>query len=165
MTEQPIVLGFHPVRGWREASRLRRQLVAVFPLVVLTLVLVPRVAPETGLDGLVAVLPGWPSCYAVARVLRPHVGYSEERITRHAMAALATPLGAVLVLAIATGNDTAAAGLWPVPVLGLLVTVPWGIGAALTRALRRPVGQWSKPGTADRSGCCGKVVSRSASSA
>ena len=133
---QPIVLELHPVRGWRDAGPTQRLLVLSLPLVLLSFVLLPG-----GVDGLAAFFPGWPACYATARVLRPHVGRSEERLARHALAALSTSTGLLVLLGIACDTDSAALGVYPLPLLGLVITLPWGLVAACVRAARVPVGQ------------------------
>lgn len=134
---QPVVLELHPVRGWRAAGREQRLLVLSLPLVVLCFVATPG-----GLDGLVAVFPGWPACYAAARVLRPHVGQCAERVVRHSLAALSTSTGTLVLLGIAFDTDSPALWLlWWVPTLGLLITLPWALVAACVRAAQVPVAQ------------------------
>lgn len=131
---QPIVLELHPVQGWRDAPVLQRWLVLALPLVLLVYATVPG-----GVDGVVSFVVGWPSCYATARVLRPHVGFSVERVLRHGIAALSTSLALLLLVGVLANTDSVALGLWPLPTLGLVLTVPWGLGAACVRAASRPV--------------------------
>ena len=131
---QPIVLELHPVQGWHDAGRVQRALVLALPLVLLGFVLLPN-----GVDGVLGFVPGWPSCYATARVLRPHVGESVERVLRHGLAALSTSLGLLVILGIAFDTDSTALGLWPLPTLGLFLTLPWGLSAAIVRAASHPV--------------------------
>lgn len=139
---QPVVLPFAPVAGWRQAGTLQRVLaVTVLPLVALWALLLWK-APALG-DAVTAttgVTLGPAAFWSLARVLRPHVGSSVERMVRHAFAATATCLGTAVIIGIAV-NTADGDFLWlfvgPAS-LGLVVTLPWGVTAMVTRAVRTP---------------------------
>ena len=136
---QTLVLPVRPGLGWRRAGDAQRVLaLAVVPLVVGWTVLLAR-APGVG-DVLVlvsAVTVGPPAFWSLARVVRPHLDDSVERLLRHALAAAATCFGTVVVVGIATDTEQGDfLGLFAgLASLGFVVTVPWGLVALVARSL------------------------------
>ena len=148
---QPVVLPFRPVVGWRQAGVPQRVLaLTALPLVALWALLLWK-APAAGdvVTATTGVSLGPAAFWCLARVLRPHVGTSLERAARHVLAAASTCLGTAVIVGIAV--NTAAGsflGLFAgLASLGFVVTVPWGVAAMMTRAVRTP----SLPSPAARS--------------
>lgn len=131
---QPLVLPFHAVRGWRDADTARRALAlaCLAMLALWPLFLTPSDDVANGFVLVTACLPGPPAFYSLARVLRPHVGRSAERDCRHWIAATSTCFGICTVLGLAF--DSPVVVLAFPATLGLLLTLPWGFIALLVRS-------------------------------
>jgi peptidoglycan/LPS O-acetylase OafA/YrhL len=131
---QPLVLPFHAVRGWREADPARRgfALVCLGMLALWPLLLTTSDDVANGFVLVTACLPGPPAFYSLARVLRPHVGRSAERDSRHWIAATSTCFGICTVLGLVL--DSPVAVLAFPATLGLVLTLPWGFVALLVRS-------------------------------
>ncbi|MGN6612350.1 MAG: hypothetical protein ACTHLJ_11290 [Angustibacter sp.] len=148
MDGDPLVTPFAPALGWHVADLPRRA------FAVLCVVLLPGLvwlawSGRSGSAVLLALTVGPPSCYSLARVLRPHRSPSPERTWRHGLASTATsaavPVVAVLVQD-AVGPIAHDAGLAmvflgvPAAFLGL-VTSLWGLVAIAARARYRRTGR------------------------
>jgi hypothetical protein len=162
---EPLVLPVRPRAGWADADLPRRVFAVVWVAAVLVVAASALVArqplegPAVGVLALVVLLVGPPASYSAARVLRPHVGRSTERLARHWAAAVATPYGlaALATLAALDGGTTRwwllgsgsiavlFAGGLPALFLGVS-TLAWGLVALLWRvAERRPGWGWARP--------------------
>lgn len=144
----PLVTPFAPALGWRVADLPRRA------FAVLCVVLLPGLvwlawSGRSGSAVLLALTVGPPSCYSLARVLRPHRSPSPERTWRHGLASTATsaavPVVAVLVQAgvAPTTDDGGLAVVFlgvPAAFLGL-VTGMWGLVALAARLWTRRTGR------------------------
>jgi len=153
---EPLVLPLRPRAGWADADLPRRVFAVVWVAAVLVVAASALVArqplegPAASICLLVVLLAGPPASYSAARVLRPHVGRSMERVARHWAAAVATPYGlaTLATLAAAPDGDTRwwLLGSGSVPVLILagltalflgVLTMAWGLVALLWRLAGR----------------------------
>ncbi|KQX61783.1 hypothetical protein [Angustibacter sp. Root456] len=148
MDVDPLVTPFAPRLGWRVAD-LPRRAFAVLCVALLPGLVVLAWSGRSGSTVLLALTLGPPSCYSLARVLRPHRSPSAERTWRHGLASTATS-AAVPVLALlgqdAVGRVANDAGavivVLGVPAASLgLVTSGWGLVALATRVYTRRTGR------------------------
>ncbi len=154
------MLPVRPRAGWADADLPRRACAVAWVLVVVLAGVSALWALPARAGGaqwvlsqawaFVVLLAGPPLSYSAARVLRPHVGRSTERIARHWAAAVATPYGLALLGQLgAYGGD--ATRLWlfadvPGAVVGVEIlaasvlgplTAAWGLCALAYRAAER----------------------------
>jgi hypothetical protein len=141
VTDQPLVLGVHLVRGWEEADDTQRRWALGCPGLVALWLLAQLIDHRAGgaVVVLTAVTVGPKAFAAAARVVRPHVGDSPERRWRHALSAAGGCFGAATLMSIALGEGVAATWLWFPATLMLAVTLPWGVVALLVRAAQTAV--------------------------
>jgi hypothetical protein len=156
-----------PRAGWAAADLPRRVFAVVWVAAVLVVAASalaarqPLEGPAVGVLALVVLLVGPPASYSAARVLRPHVGRSTERLARHWAAAVATPYGVATLATLAAVGDGEGVTRWwllgsaAIPMLlfaGLtalflgVLTMAWGLVALLWRvAEHRPWLNWTRP--------------------
>ena len=159
-----LVMPVDPARGWALADAPRR-VAAVMALPLAAVLVVLALGSRLGADGeglLVWLAVGPAAFYSLARVLRPEDRHP-ERTARHLLSSAATSFGVpvLAVLALAQGGDGygygggSSGGDDLVIALGSLafclggLTVPWGLGAVLARALRNAPAA-AAPATASR---------------
>lgn len=148
---QPLVLPLDVGRGWREATETRRAVALGFPVLLVFWAVLPQLGEHTAWLNDASAYLGGVVCYAVARVFRPHTGYSLERIVRHGFASLSVSCAINFFVVIRfAGQDSDPATWWPIVIAtaGLFVTVPWGLVAVLVRATSRDQPRvWPSPVT------------------
>ncbi len=145
----PLVLPLRPGLGWNFADRPRRAFAVLGLALLACWPVLLRFGGEVGdtAVALSALTIGPPAFYSLARILRPHLVEDTERELRHWCASTTTCFGvAVLIALTVAGGDLVALFIVPA-LLGLNVTLAWGVVAMVVRAVRTPVPlpPWSPP--------------------